>query len=222
MSESLRQKQARVRALREKAQRSKVSISKITPTTPTRKGLDDASTTTASPVTPELSYTTVDPSKLGINDSFVAVNNNEDMNVPALSGAGVDSNDDEVVYSEDQTPSSTRSKSSAIKERLRKQEAQLAMLRRRLTLRNSQSSMEENQAPPTGSLVSSSPAVFSPGVSSNSSSSAMNDRTKELLAMTARKKKEVAGRKRRLSSMELQRETIKAIETATARLETLS
>lgn len=190
MSEALRQKQARVRELRERALRKRAMT---TPTSP------DVSSPPTAPVTPDHGVRTE-----------ASHQDEAGIFVPAVTGSsvaglvpGMKSTMEEADSCHQE--SLTLSKSKAIRQRLRKQEAQLAMLKRRTCQRQS---LEESTT--TTALY------VPPGKVSD-----MNERTKDLLLMTAKKKKDVAGRKRQLSHNELQLETIKAIETATARLETL-
>mmetsp|Transcript_32865 Transcript_32865/g.68507 ORF Transcript_32865/g.68507 Transcript_32865/m.68507 type:complete len:206 (-) Transcript_32865:260-877(-) len=205
MNESLRQKQARVRELREKALRNKGSV--VAPNTPNRSTETDEPVT--APVTPDFEpqVVTIRGSDAASAADLLVPSVSPDSHHTGLAPARERTAEQAMTINEESGSVTSKSKSSALKERLRKQEAQLAMLRRRSTLR--QSTVETHgtssgATPPPEQLTS------------------INDRTKELLMMTARKKKEVAGRKRQFSNMTLQMETLKAIETATQRLETLT
>ena len=112
---------------------------------------------------------------------------------------------------------SSLSKREQLRERMRKQEAQLAMLRRRSALR----AQSSEQQPPHQHETEVARSQETTMASSSPSPLSTSNRTKELLAMTARRKKEVAGRKRHFSNLEMQRETMKALENASACLGTL-
>ena len=116
---------------------------------------------------------------------------------------------------------SSLSKREQLRERMRKQEAQLAMLRRRSALRAQSSEPQPPHQHEREVVCSNSRPQETPMASSSPSPLSTSNRTKELLAMTARRKKEVAGRKRHFSNLEMQRETMKALENASACLGTL-
>mmetsp|Transcript_15831 Transcript_15831/g.20670 ORF Transcript_15831/g.20670 Transcript_15831/m.20670 type:complete len:225 (+) Transcript_15831:115-789(+) len=185
-TESLRQKQARLALLRQKAitRKNDLNLSPTATSTPdSASSAEESSNSNSSSIYHRDETMTITPIKLSLGEE-------------ATTAAT--------------TPVKSLSKSQGLRQRLRKQEAQIAMLRRRSTLR-AQSSNDAAQVVLTTSDASATDqqdttAAIPSGV-------VVNSRTQELLMMTARKKKEVAGRKRHFSNVEMQNRTTKALKS---------